>query len=358
MKQRGLAQKLHGPKSAQVSDVDTDLCKAHYESGAYVEAERMCGEAFAIETGLGHVRAKTKLVTAELAFQQGRFDRTVQLATEAMPELQQAKDLALYGRALWVRAIALSERNEMEQAGNDYREWIALYEKLYGTEHPQMAWAYAGYGEYLTNMGNIAEGRRLLIRAMGIMDRTLAPDHPDATSPRFRLAKTYLEERKWPKAIELLRPVVEIRTRKLGGSHVWTMLAAHNLAWALAESGQKTEARDWLTRLQPLVERDFAGPNAHRAKFYRTEIQTLLALGDTTKASALMKQLRSLDIGVAQTANEKVEDPACLEAELQINLLKQLHEDTDVEQLRQRCTKPHQSVSVRAVPSMIAKNAR
>lgn len=359
MKQRSLAQKLHGPKSLQVSDVDTDLCKAHYESGAYADATRMCDEASTIESGLGHVRPKTKIAIAEMAFQQGRFDKTVRLASEAMAELQGTKDLTLYGRAIWVRAIARTERQEMVLARSDYREWITLYEKLYGVEHPQTAWAYAGYGEYLTATGNIPEARRLLTHAMGILDRTLGPTHPDATSPRFRLANSYLHEREWAKAIELLRPVVEIRTIKLGASHIWTVLAAHSLAWALAESGQEAEARAWLKRLQPIVERDFTGPNAHRAKFYRTEISTLMAMGETAQASELMETLLALDITITQAAKEQIVDTACLEADLRIDMLKRRHENAEMEQLKQRCTKPQKtSASARQKATSIARATR
>ena len=64
----------------------------------------------------------------------------------------------------------------------------ALWQEVYGEEHPQVATALNNLGLVLRDLGELAEARAAFERALAILENSqLPPDHPNIQTVRGNL---------------------------------------------------------------------------------------------------------------------------------------------------------------------------
>ena len=111
-------------------------------------------------------------------------------------------------------AEALSKQFvELEQAGK-YAEAIplaqqllAIYEKTFGPDHPNVAMVLNNLAELYLNQGRYADAEPLFKRSLAIDEKALGPDHPDVAMALNNLAALYSAQGRYADAEPLLQAV-------------------------------------------------------------------------------------------------------------------------------------------------------
>lgn len=133
---------------------------------------------------------------------------------------------------LWDWADAVRLQGKYQEAEPLFRQALAVREKKLGEHNAAVQASLAGLGECLYLENRDAEAEPILRRA-------LALDHELNSDSGAREYLALLLERKgsYPEALQLLRELVEFRSREYGTDSPSFGIALHNLAGALIDAG-------------------------------------------------------------------------------------------------------------------------
>ena len=99
----------------------------------------------------------------------------LEVASEATGRLLNQAGLYLKGRAEFAEAKAVLERA------------LAIWEKVLGADHPNVATLVNNLGSVLHGLGDLEGARAAYERALAIFERFLGPDHPKTQLVRRNL---------------------------------------------------------------------------------------------------------------------------------------------------------------------------
>ncbi len=146
-------------------------------------------------------------------------------------------------------------RNLLFQAGyyfyqrGQYREaeplrtrYLAICERVLGTEHPDTLGALNNLAILYWKQGKYEQAEPLYRRALDTYERVLGPEHPDTLSTVNNLAFLYSDQRKYEQAEPLYRRALSTFERVLGANHPTTIKVRENYTNLLQEMKQKIEA--------------------------------------------------------------------------------------------------------------------
>jgi tetratricopeptide (TPR) repeat protein len=85
-------------------------------------------------------------------------------------------------------AISLRE-DKMEESQAHFRQALALRQKVYPAEHPEVAAAHNNLGAALTKLGRLEEARQQLAQAQAIYEKALGPTHPETGNALHNLGR-------------------------------------------------------------------------------------------------------------------------------------------------------------------------
>jgi hypothetical protein len=92
------------------------------------------------------------------------------------------------GGGEWRTSNLLQDTNHLTEAEPLMRRALAIDEKSYGPDHPEVARDLNNLSELLRATNRLAEGEPLLRRALAIVEASLGPDHPNVARVRSNLA--------------------------------------------------------------------------------------------------------------------------------------------------------------------------
>jgi tetratricopeptide (TPR) repeat protein len=107
---------------------------------------------------------------------------------------------------------------------------------------PARATAWNNEGELLRREGRLAEAAVLLDRSIAAWERLLGSDHPNLAVPLNNRALVDLAQGRLASAEKRLRRALEIRRRALGDAHPLAAATLANLGVVLEIQGRPTEA--------------------------------------------------------------------------------------------------------------------
>ena len=82
----------------------------------------------------------------------------------------------------------LQDLGDLDGAGKAYQRALAIDEKAFGPDHPNVAIRVNNLGMVLKDLGDLDGARKAYQRALAIFEMVLGADHPNAQTVRSNLA--------------------------------------------------------------------------------------------------------------------------------------------------------------------------
>ncbi|MBX3055397.1 MAG: tetratricopeptide repeat protein [Anaerolineae bacterium] len=162
---------------------------------------------------------------------------------------------------LWNEAGSyLHDRAAYALAGDCYRRALAIDEKVYGPDHPDVARDLNNLGTLLQAEGDLAGARPYLERALAIREKALGSHHPDVTQSLNNLGMLLQDEGDLAGARPYLERALAIFEKVLGADHPNIATLNNNLGLLLKAEGDLAGARPYLERALAIDEKVY-GPH-------------------------------------------------------------------------------------------------
>lgn len=226
------------------------------------EAERILEGVFAERARLlpNHIQIAGAVMNLATAyFMQGRQDDALRLCAVADSSFQRQGDRANRIRAYTTWAEFLAVNGRTDEARERYRLAVEIAEELTDAADARLATALDGAGAFHLSLGELAEARRLLVRAAATSDSAFGPDHPLGLQRRLNLARLEracghperaaeialdVERR----SIHLARLVIASISEREALAYAATRPTGLPLLFEMARSGELADST-WRTRL-------------------------------------------------------------------------------------------------------------
>jgi len=138
-----------------------------------------------------------------------------------------------------------------------YQRALAIYEKVLGSEHPDVAISLNNLANFYYKKDH-PKAESLYLRAIAIRERALGLDHPDLAQSLNNLASLYQAKGNYLKAEPLYQRALAIRQKVLGSEHPAVASSLSNLAGFYETKGDITRAIVFQTRANDVIERNIA----------------------------------------------------------------------------------------------------
>ena len=175
-------------------------------------------------------------------------------------------------------AQLLQATNRLAEAEPLYRRALAIDEKSYGPEHPNVAIDLNNLAELLQATNRLAEAEPLMRRALTIDEKSFGPAHPNVAIRLNNLALLLQATNRLTDAEPLIRRALAIDEKSFGAEHPNVAVGLANLAILRAETGDWNEAAELGRRAKPILTARRGGERADRIGLDRA------ALGGNTWA--------------------------------------------------------------------------
>jgi tetratricopeptide (TPR) repeat protein len=173
-------------------------------------------------------------------------------ALDALPE-----DLAFVpaGRLAHRCAVYLSERAEYGLAEILAKRAVAIREKAFGLDHPDVAMSLNELAIVRYRQGRYDEAVQVQKRALAIREKAYGADHPDIARSLHNLANIAYEQGRYDEAEPLQKRALAIREKAYGGDHADVAKSLNDLANLRHELGSYEEAISLYMRSLAILEK-------------------------------------------------------------------------------------------------------
>jgi tetratricopeptide (TPR) repeat protein/transcriptional regulator with XRE-family HTH domain len=159
--------------------------------------------------------------------------------------LQQEGDVSVWpplASLAYKTACYLLKRGQHLEAERLFQRALQIWEKVLGSEHPNVANSLNYLAILSLNQGKYAQAERLFQRALQIAEQTLGPEHPNVAVSLHDLAVLLQEQGKYTVAEPLAQRALQIREKVLGSEHPVVATSLNDLGDLFREQGRYAEA--------------------------------------------------------------------------------------------------------------------
>jgi tetratricopeptide (TPR) repeat protein len=167
---------------------------------------------------------------------------------------------------------------------------IAVGEKAMEPDYPTLAIRYSNLAMVESDIGNLIEARNLARRAIDIQEKIFQPDHPNLAIRYSNLADVELNLGNLIEARDLLRRALTIQEKVFKPDHPRLAKAYYNLGTVETNLGNLSEARDLLHRAIAVGEKVFEPDHPDHATHYSILARVEQGLGNLTEAQELLRR--------------------------------------------------------------------
>ncbi len=171
-------------------------------------------------------------------------------------ELLAAVDTSGANLANWI-VSPMQALGNLAEARSLLRRAIAIEEKAYDADHPTLATSYSNLAVVEQALGNLAEARSLLRRAIAIEEKAYDADHPTLAISYSNLALVEQDLGNLAEARSLLRRAIAIGEKAYDADHPSLAIRYSNLALVEQDLGNLAEARSLLRRAIAIQEKAY-----------------------------------------------------------------------------------------------------
>ncbi len=291
---------LHGIDSRQVAVSLWNLGHVRWGRAEYAAARLLFEDALGIgESQLGRddpLLVEILYGLAEVHRLEGDLETSEALHRRG---LRIAEDLGSDGRAVGQALNGLA--NVIADQGDPdvvavslYRQSAAMREDALGDYHPDVAVSLHNLAYQLYWEGHYREALSVGDRALGIQDKSLAPNNPLIARTAMYLALINTENGYARRAVELYERVLEINSRALSPRHPRRAEAYIWYATLLTQIGDYIGARKTLEEALAIDEAGHGTLAANRSLWVRELLAVVAArIGDASEAERLFTKISS-----------------------------------------------------------------
>jgi tetratricopeptide (TPR) repeat protein len=187
-------------------------------------------------------------------------------------------------------AMVLRDLGEYAQAKVLLQKAVAYDEKIFGEDHPNATTSYSNLALVLQNLGEYAQAKTLLQRAVASNEKKFGEDNPDTIGTYSSLALVLQDLGEYVEAKVLLQKAVAFNKKKFGEHHPYTASSYSNLANVLHYLGDYTQAKILLQKVITSDEKNFGEDHPSTIISYNNLASVLQSLGDYAQAKTLFQK--------------------------------------------------------------------
>jgi tetratricopeptide (TPR) repeat protein len=186
--------------------------------------------------------------------------------------------------------IMLIAKADYIQAEQVYRRALAIDEKSYGPDNPDVAARVGNYATLLVAIGRLAEAEPLHRRALTIHEASLGPDHPHVATGLGNLARLLWATNHFGEAERLMRRALAIDERSYGSDHPDVARDLNNLAILLQATNRLAQAEPLMRRALTIDEKSYGADHPEVAIRLNNLALLLQALNRRAEGEPLMRR--------------------------------------------------------------------
>ena len=237
------------------------------------------------------------------------------LGTHAVQAVKHAEKLqvgmASTARLLNQLGMYSQGRAELDQAKDYFERALAIDEKVYGPEHPNVAIDANNIGTILKDQGDLKGALEWAKRALAIDEKVYGPEHPDVAIDANNMGQILQDQGDLKGALEWAKRALAIDEKVYGAEHPDVAIDANNIGQILQDQGDLEGALQSVKRALAIFEK-VPGPEHPYAATATSDIGAILkaqgdlegALEATKRALAIFEKVYGPEHpGVAILAN-------------------------------------------------------
>ncbi len=188
------------------------------------------------------------------------------------------------------RAMAMKEQHRMAEAEPLLRRVLAIDQKVFGPEHPQVAAGLNNLALLLLDTNRLAEAEPLMRQAQSIWEKSLGAEHPQVATALSNLALLLQNTNRPAEAEPLSRRALMISEKVLDPNHPDVALRLGNLATLLQETNRCAEAEPMHRRALAIREKAQGHDHPDVARDLNNLAHLLIATNRPGEAEPLMRR--------------------------------------------------------------------
>ena len=192
-------------------------------------------------------------------------------------------------------AQLLQATNRLAEAEPLMRRALAIDEKSFGPEHPNVARDLNNLAALLQDTNRLAEAEPLMRRALAIDEKSFGPEHPNVAIGLNNLARCCRPPTGWPRPSRLMRRALAIDEKSFGPEHPNVAIRLNNLAELLQATNRLAEAEPLMRRALAIDEKSFGPDHPDVARDLNNLAQLLQATNRLAEAEPLMRRALAID---------------------------------------------------------------
>ncbi|CAM9793335.1 unnamed protein product, partial [Ectocarpus fasciculatus] len=250
-----IREKVYGPDHPAVAASLNNLAALLEIQGKYVEADPLYVRSLAIDEkiyGPDHPNVATTINNRagllECQVKPAEFCTPQQIIRSKAPGLEHPDVAHVTTMNL---AFPITFQGNYEEAGPLYLRSLAIYEKMYGSDHPAVAASLSNLAGSLRTQGKYAEAESLYERSQAIKEKALGPEHADVATIINNRAGLLRAQGKYEEAQPLYIRSLAIDEKVYGADHPKVATDLNNWAGLMESQGKYDEA-------EPLYRRSLA----------------------------------------------------------------------------------------------------
>ncbi len=264
--------------SLEVAKSLDDLAKLYQVQGRYLEAEplfRKAIELYQKRLGRGHALAKEAIKNLAILYESR--GQTLDIKTVLLPKVAETAGAGSHGNedgyteeereelaeATKMNDLALlyKSRRNYSDAEPLYQKALDIYERIMGTEHPNVAITLSNLAQLAKAKKNYKRSENLYLRALVIYKTAFGNEHLAVATTLTNLGILYGNQGYYAKAEPLFEQALAIREKNLGPNHPKVLKSLTNLAIIYENQDKFAEAKPVYERALRVSQRLF--PSTH-----------------------------------------------------------------------------------------------
>jgi tetratricopeptide (TPR) repeat protein len=176
-----------------------------------------------------------------------------------------------------------------------FRRALAIDEKRFGPDHPNVATRLNNLGELLRETNRHAQAEPLIRRALAIDEKSFGPDHPNVALDLNNLAILLRATNRHAEAEPLIRRSLAIDEKSFGSDHPTVAIRLNNLAGLLTETNRRAQAEPLYRRSLAIDEKSFGPDHPNVARGLNNLAELLRVTNRRAEAEPLYRRALVID---------------------------------------------------------------
>jgi tetratricopeptide (TPR) repeat protein len=199
------------------------------------------------------------------------------------------------GRLLNQAGLYLDNRGQLGEAGQALKRALAIAEKVYGPDHPDVATRVSNIGTILLAQGDLPGALQYTQRALAIDEKVYGPDHPTVATLGNNIGQILKAQGDLAGALQYTQRALAIAEKLYGPDHPDVAIDANNIGAILKAQGDLEGALQYTRRALAIDEKVYGPDHPNVARDANNIGQILQAQGDLPGALQYTRRALAID---------------------------------------------------------------